>query len=106
MSVLDQSVTVDWYVYFQVTASGRRKPELSPYYWTGLSTAAHCRYLVGRSKWRRTYRVRGTPLAQQPHGGVLSLGSSNPFLSFVLKIPPPITDSHNGVLTTRTSRYY
>ena len=107
MTVLDRSVIVDiGMIHLQVTASRRRKPEFSPYYWTCLCTAAHCRSLVGRSKWGRTYRVCGSSLAQQPHGGDLSSGSPDPLILSELKIPPPITCSHMGVLTTRTTRYY
>ena len=105
MSVLDQSIIIDRYVYLQVMTSGWCKPE-PPYYWTNLSTVAQRWSLVGRNKWRRTYCVHRTPLAQQPHGGILSPCSSNLFLISVLKVPPPITGTNRGVLTTRTSGYY
>jgi hypothetical protein len=108
MSVLDQSVTACRYVYLMVTASGMRKLELSPYHWTCLSTAAQHWSLAGWSKWGRTYRVRETSFAQQPHGGVLSFCLSSIFLLSVLKVLSPITrlihgrfnHTHLGVLLT------
>ena len=85
------SWTVEQYVYIQVAENGWQKPYTSPYCWTGLSTAALCRSLVGRSKRGRTYRVRGSSLPNDPTMGFFPL--PRPVFLFFLcfKVPLPIT---------------